>query len=293
MAVDGIPVEGENPFETAQDDRTPGQQMADAASEPAQSQATAEPAQGGTDQPGQPAGSQAPAPAQGSAWNGEDFALTYRGTRQIPTSKEELINLAQMGFSYSDQMARLKNDRKTLENEFAQYRHFDAMLKQNPQLSQVINDAVAQYQQSQGQGGGNQQAYVPPELLSKISYLEQETQRRAQQEQDRELDSHINSVKQSHPEHDWGQMEKQLLRFAYDNGITNLEHAYRAMMFDNATVNAKAAALKQQQADRVQQTQQGVVQEGYSPRPPAPKSGYEPSDSYDDLTRKMQAEMTG
>jgi hypothetical protein len=90
-------------------------------------------------------------------------------------------------------------------------------------------------------------------------------------------------------------LEKQLIQFALDNKMGhNLEYAFRSMMWDQHGTQAKADALKQAQAQRVSQHQQGVVQSGTAQPAPAPKKqGYRYGDGYQDLAAAMANEMRG
>jgi len=283
-----VPNEGDqNPFEDVVEDGSSGEQMSREAegSEPSQ------PTDGGQQAPDQPGGqpaseNQEQQQSQQPAWDPNEYALNYRGTRQLPASKEELINLAQQGFSYSQEMARLKQERQKLQEQYGHYNQFDQLLRNNPALAQRVAQTVQEY--NSNQGGGQTQQYVPPEVFSRLQYLEQEAKKRAAQDQDRLLDQEVTSVKQRYPNHDWKTFERQLLQFAYNNGITNLDHAYRALTWENAQAAAKATALKQQQQARVQATQQGIVQQGQS-TPPQRATGlaYSSDDSYDDVTAKM------
>lgn len=279
-----------NPFEPAQDNRSPGEKAVESQAPktkaPKDKQASKE--------KGQP---------QAEQWDGSKFGLKYRGQPYIPKSHDELIALAQKGFSYSQELAKINQERQAFqqkEQQYGQYEQFDQLLKSNPALGQKILQVIAESQGQQNQAPA-QQYNVPPELMQKVSYLEQEHIRRANSEADSKLDNDLNSLKSRYANYDWktdqgsGTLEKQLLQFALDNKMEhNLEYAFRSMMWDQSQTQAKADALKQAQAQRVSAHQQGIVQQpGAQPAPAPQKSGYRYGDGYQDLAAKMAAEMSG
>ena len=287
-----VPQEGQldqNPFEEPTPEGTQGEQMA----------VEAVPVEGTQGQPATPeAGTETTVPPtegqqpQQDTWNGDDFALNYRGTRQIPASKQELINLAQQGYSYSQEMEKLKGQRQQLDAEYAQYRQFDDLLKSNPALAQQITQIVQENNQPGAQQP--QQGQAPPEVMNRINNLEQFSKQQVQREQDMVLDNEIQQIKQKHPNINWQEFERPLLQFAHDNGIGNLEHAFRAMTYDNVHTNARAEALKTQQQNRVAANRQGIVQNGQvALTPPAQTPAYQHGDSWNELTKKMADAASG
>lgn len=249
---------------------------------------------------------QAPAQqSQQSQWDGSQFQLNYRGQMVAPKSREELINLAQKGYSYSQAMEQLKRERQEWEQQrtaqsdlYEKYNKFDTMLKSNPKLTQHLMQQIAAFnQQNAGQAGqqGYQQASLPPELMTRLQNLEQTIQVREQQAADAQLDQEVQSLRNKYPNYAWdgdNGLEQQLLQFAYHNNFNSLDHAFRVMMFDQMTTEQRAAGMKQVQ----QQRRQGIVQQG---QPKAGtngqqgKVGYKHGDSYQDLAAKMAAEISG
>jgi len=291
---DGIEMEGELTDDVA------GQQSGD------QPQGNAQPQQqaNGQQPGGQPQAGDQQTNQQGQqeVFDGNKWTLKYRGQPYVPKSREELTNLAQKGFSYEQEMGRFKTERTQLQQQLdglkKQYGHydvFDKMLKGNPQLAEKIA-ATIQEMQAQGQqpGGANVQLYS--QLKSEIEELKHHNDERINLEYDRRLQESVQKLKADHPDHDWefdegnGNLEKQIIQFAMENGITNLEHAYRAMMFDQAGTNAKADALKKAAAAKQQANRAGVIQSGASGSPPS-KGGYKYGSSYNDLAKQMAAEL--
>lgn len=300
QGTDGIPQEGtqlselETQFQDKPDEgATPGEQMS-------QKQAGRAPGQSA---PGKPTQGQQQSPA----WDGSQYALKFRDQQIVPKSREELINLAQRGYGYSQAMEKLNKERASLQQRAAQYQQYDQldqMLKSNPQLAQKILQAAAEYHGQQGaqpqQGQQSPQPWqAPPELLNRINRIEQEFTKRTQTDEDTALDREIQSLKAKYPSQNWdadngeGTLERQLLQFAVENKINNLDYAYRAMMWDTQQTNVKADALKQQQQTRVANTRQGVVQSSGQAPAPSPAPAYQAGESYQDLAAKMAAEMRG
>jgi hypothetical protein len=242
--------------------------------------------------------------AQQPVWDGSQWTLKYRDKDVIPKSREELINLAQRGFGYSQAMERLNREKQELSGrarQYQQYEQLDQMLKSNPQLAQRILQATAEFHAGQGQqpAGGDQQAQVSPEIMSRLDRIEHEFKKRQQTDEDMALDREVQAIRTRYPNHPWtedngsGTFEHQLLQFAVDNRINNLDHAYRAMMWDSMQTNVKADTLKQQQQQRVAANKQGIVQAGGPPANPAPKQGFNPELGYNDLASQMVNELRG
>lgn len=260
---------------------------------------------------------QQPVPQQGGQpvpggnepqWDGNQFTLKYRGNPYVPKSRDDLINLAQRGFSYNQELERFNKERtgfqttiKDLEGRVSKYDEFDKILKANPALAdQIVNmfqqvQSGGQFSQPGQQGGGMDMRLVN-DLMNRISALETSSTEYENQRYDNILQQSIQELRTNHPEHNWdqdegnGNLEKQILQFALDNNITNLEHAYRAMMWDSNNANAKGEALKKAAAARQQATRSGIVQNGGGGGP-QPGPAYQHGDSYNDLGRKMLAEM--
>lgn len=256
---------------------------------------------------GQPQAGDQQTNAQGQqeVFDGTKWTLKYRGQPYVPKTREELTNLAQKGFSYEQEMGRFKTERQQLQEQLAglkkQYGHydeFDQMLKTNPGLAEKIA-ATIQEMQSQGnqqqQGGQNFQVFQ--KLQERLDSLESMNTERLNTEYDRRLQENLKKLRTDHPDHDWefddgtGNLEKKVIQFAFENGITNLEFAYRSMMYDQAGANAKAAALKKAADDKQKANRAGVIQSGAPGGGSQQKGGYKPGMSYNDIARQMAAEI--
>lgn len=279
-SLDQQPIE-QNPFERPEDTRSMGEQMSQSA-QPAQA-------------PVAPVAQAAPQQAQ-PVWDGQQFTLKYRDQSVVPKSREELISLAQKGFSYSQEMEQLNKQKQS----YQQYEQLDALLKSNPAMAQkfieVINEQAAQAAQPPEETA-QQQSYVPPELLQRINYLEQHHQTLIEKDQDDKLNREIDDLKSKYPDGGWeaipGQesMETKLLRFALDNNMSNLDYAYRVLNWDNVKTNSKAEGLKAAKEQRQAQHQAGVVTTGQRAPVAPPTKQYTQGSSYNDLAKLMAEEM--
>lgn len=252
-----------------------------------------------------------PVPAEGQQpqpqWNGEEWSLKYKGRPYVPKSRDELVSLAQKGFSYAQQMEQINRERQEyqrhlqdMQSRYSHYDEFDKALRSNPALAERIMQVAQEWQNqpggSAGSGDVNQRLYG--ELMNKIQTLESQNSERINSEYDRKLEETLANIKKQYPDHDWeyddgvsGNLEKQLLQFAYDNGITNLDYAYRAMMWDQRGTSAKADALKQQAAAKQQATRAGVIQKTSTAGLKPTRPGYKYGDSYSDLAKRMAEEI--
>jgi len=274
-----------------------------------------QPGEGGTADPQQPVEGQPPGAqpqvgdqqtveGQQQVWNGQEWALKYRGQPYIPKSRDDLKNLAQKGFAYEQGMSQFNKDRTALQQQLQDlqkrtkhYDEFDSLLKTNPALADKIATTIQEMQQQPGgqPQGANIQIYQ--DLMNRINSLEQTHTESLNMAADQKVAGSIQKLRADHPDHDWefddgvsGPLEKQVVAFAVEHGITNLEYAYRSMMWDHAGTNAKAAAMKAAAAKKQQETRAGVVKSG-APSGGAPQGGYKYGDSYKDLASKMAAEL--
>lgn len=243
---------------------------------------------------------------QQTSWNGQEWSLKYRGDPYVPKSRDELINLAQKGFSYTQEMEKFNRERKSyqeqlnsLQGKYKNFETFEQALKNNPAFAQRLMQVAQEFQsqQSEQQNQGGVDYTLINNLQSKVEQLEAMNSERINNEYDRKLSETLQNIRKSYPNHDWefddgtGNLEKKLLQFAYDNGITNLDYAYRAMMWDQNSANAKSDALKKAAAAKQAATKAGVLNTSSSAGGTQVKPGYKYGDTWNDLTQRMAAEM--
>jgi hypothetical protein len=266
------------------------------------------PPETGVDQPGASGGGQQPTqPAPQGQFNGSEWGLKYRGQPYVPKDRQELVNLAQKGFSYTQEMERINRERREWQQRIddmqSKYRHYDdidSLMKKNPAFSERMMQLAQEFQtggQQDGQqpaNGVNYQLYNG--LVTRLGELEKLNTERINKEYDRQLADQVSKMRATYAGHDWdfddgtGNLEKKVIQFAYENGISNLDYAYRAMMFDQNGTNAKAAALKKEAEARAKAQKAGVISQGAAGGS-APAEGYKYGDSYKSLADKMKAEM--
>jgi hypothetical protein len=239
-------------------------------------------------------------------WDGNSFPLKYRGEVRIPKSKDELINLAQKGISYTTAMERFNKDKKSfdeqlysLKKQYEPYDQFNQTLQQNPALAQRIQEVAQEYlsqQPNQSQAPAAQNPMYG-QLMQEIENLKKQNLSIQEAEDDKKVNEMVHQLKANYPHHDWetddgtGTLAHHVIQFAYDNGIYNLDHAYKAMMWDQNGTNAKAEALKKATQAKQQATKAGIVRQGQPSGGMPGKPGYSYGDSYNDLARRMVNEM--
>jgi hypothetical protein len=239
-------------------------------------------------------------------WDGTQWNLKYRGQPYTPKSRDELVNLAQKGFSYNQAMEQINRREKeyndqiaSLRTQYSHYDEFDKALRNNPALAERIMQVAQEFQgqQSLGQQQPGVDHRVYSELTTRLQQLEAQYQERTNSEYDNKLRETLNKIRTENPNVDWdfddgtGNMEKKLIQFAYDNGIYNLDYAYRAMMWDSNNVNAKADALKSAAASKQQASRAGVINKSTTAGNIPTKKGYKYGDTYSDLARRMTEEI--
>lgn len=241
-------------------------------------------------------------------WDGSKFNLIYRGQPYIPKSKDELINLAQKGFSYTQELEKFNKQRREydqrfndMQSRYKQYDEFDSMLKNNPAFAERMVALAQEFQGvQQGQGGqptGGINYHMYNGVVDRLNKMEELLNNSQNSEYDRKLSSDIDALKAKYPNHQWdyddgtGSLVTKILQFAYDNGITNIDHAYRVMMWDQMGANAKGDALKKAAEAKQAANRAGIMNGGRGAAPPQNRAGYKYGASYNDLVAQMAHEM--
>ena len=263
----------------------------------------------GTEEPtaGQPNTQQQPAPAnmtqqQQDAWDAAQYQLNYRGQMYQPKDKQHLISLAQQGLSYSQSMAALKQEQEQLKGRYGQYEQLETLFKERPELGPKFAQLLMEQQNQIQQGHPipqNQQ--LPPELLQKISELDNFKQTYVAEQADKQLDGEIEKLKGKYSDQSWdipdptgkGTLTYRVLQHAYEGQFSSLESAFKDLMFESYVQSTKASTLQKAKENRQQQTRAGVVT-GSRPSapPPAQGNGYKQGDGYGDLVKKALASLS-
>ena len=276
-----------------------------------QSQDGAAPNEGSQDM-GQPIdGAQQQASQQTNDWNPDQFQLKYRDTVVKPESREQLISLAQQGYSYSQRMHELNEREQQLnaqQAQYAQYQQLEEAFAKNPAFRQQIlnyyNNALTPQQQQQQQNGTAGAQQLPPEIVQQIQGLTEfknnfETYQQQQQAQqaDQEVMSEVQSLQTKYKRDDWETpnsngltLIQEVVKHALDNGGIKLETAFRDIMFDQHTQNAQAEALKQQANSQQAARKAGIVSSGKNRGSTPPKEVNPASMDYNQIEKMIKSE---
>lgn len=242
-------------------------------------------------------GNQEQVPNSQDTFDPKTWALNYRGQQIIPKDRDHLINLAQQGYSYSQSMAELKKQREELEamqGKYKGYSELDTAISQHPGLAEKINQIYYDYingnQQSKDEGEFRDPRY--DSLSQELNDLKNWRAKQLDREADEQLNHTIESLKKKFPDQPWdqndgtGTFQQRLIQYALDNDITNLELAYKDMMWDSIASNTKATALKNAK-DQIQKNNlNGIVETGTASAGGGKQLRYDPNDDYGDISRK-------
>ena len=222
-----------------------------------------------------------------------DWQLNYKGQLITPKDKQQLISYAQQGLSYSDSMAKLKQEKESFHQQFAPYKELDDRLKQDPRLQEFLSKQLNDYYTQR-------QTQVDPNLapiLNELQDLKKFKSTFEQSRADEELRNELQALKSAYPTENWDTPDESgvsfmqnLLQYAYDNNISSLKTAYRDLAFDKIAANAKAEALKEADKKKVEASKAGKVGGNTSSSNPVKNElKYSKEDGYDDLVNKALA----
>jgi hypothetical protein len=216
-------------------------------------------------------------------WNGEEKEVSY----------EELLNLSQQGFDYTQKTQQVQADRKRLEAEFQVEREISQLFSQHPELAEKFINMTDEFMGNlNGQAPDQMQAPNAQQLDIMQNPQFQQMQQQNQQMQ-QQLQQLMQTQQQASVQKEWNElharypdskeMTKELADFADQNGV-NLENAYRLMNFDKIQQRTKdqlAASATKKQVART--TNPANASGGNAPTPSAPKS-------YADVAALIKAE---
>lgn len=234
-------------------------------------------------------------------WNGQEYALNFRGKQIVPRDKEHLLRLAQQGYSYetrAQELARREQEIQSRSERYSQLEQLQQAFETNPILQQQLiemyrNSLAGQQQPVDSNGGQHADNGIYHTLLDKYQTLEQKLGSYEQQQADAALDSEIKSLQGKYQRQDWDMSDENgqsltqaVIKRAYDLGGVPLETAYRDLMWDSQQQNVQAEALKKQQQTRQAQTRAGVVSTGTGAQRPAQQQNIDlRSMNYNDIAR--------
>lgn len=191
-------------------------------------------------------------------FNPQEWAYTFRSETVQPKTREEMIELMQMGHSYRYNKPKWDQQKQELDERAKQYEPYQR-LKESLDANPDFRDKLMQmYQEYNGQQVQNPADPRLDEISQKIETWEQ-------RQADMELQKELDQVAASHPEIQWnkdlgeGSPRQQLVRFMAQKGINDPELAYRAMYFPKATQTAAHQAAAKTTQNIKQQHRAGVV----------------------------------
>lgn len=258
------------------------------------------------DQTGQQSSSSESKPSQ-PAWNGKEWAIKFRDKEIVPESREKLINLAQLGYSYDKRAGDLKKREEEiakLNEQHKQYAQIAESFQKNPEFKKQIlqmyyqalngggqNNAGAIQESAQGEGAvSSQQNNIPPEYFQKIDTLTQKLSMYENQSADAALNREIEDMTAKYkvdwntPNEDGKTFLDEVLDEAHKMGGVPLDVAFKNLYYEKAIENAKAEAL----AAQSNKVKVGAVVQGNSrPISAKPKAFNSRSMSYDDIAKSV------
>lgn len=219
------------------------------------------------------------------------WGYKYRGQEMYPKDRNHLITLAQQGHMATQRMAELNKRAAELDEmskRFGPYQQLDEVFQKNPKFAQQIWDLYQRAQAGEDVVGSSANGGEAPylgQLTQELNTIKSEFQRLKEEREDQALQKEVDSLKSSHPDHEWGQddgdgtLEKRIMQHALDGGFSTLESAYRDMFFDQVRTNAEAAALKRAKENRIAEKKAGVIDKSGSGQRPAQRSGFNVRDA--------------
>lgn len=244
----------------------------------------------------------------------QEFEIPYNG-KNIKAPLDKVTKWASQGYDYSQKMNEFNLRMKEFENQrqaLSPFQEVDAFARANPQWWEHVRSA---YQQAQQQGQGQQQttqAGVPEELLGALNPLKselseikswKETVERERiayqhQQEDKALESEINSIREKYGDLDFDRvdeeghtLEAKVLKHAVDNGIKSFRTAFNDYMSDELVKRAESRGREAAVRERQEHAKRGLLG-----RTQAPTKGLTPAQnhknkSYQDLTREALDEL--
>lgn len=248
---------------------------------------------------------QASAPAAGG-WNGQEWALKFRGKEIAPKTREELIAWAQQGYNNNLRMRQLQEREAEINAKHAEYEKGVKELEQlrslaqafdaEPQFKKAVFDIFTKMRQGNFQGATQTNENQLPDAIQPqvqqyidslekkledhgktISELRSRFEQADQQKADDDVRKEIDELKKVFDRSDWDTPDaetgksrlREVLEHAAANGM-KLKQAYRDLYFDEILADEKARALKEAQNTEAKNGRAALVGTGGSGRPPAP-----------------------
>jgi hypothetical protein len=260
----------------------------------------------------------------------DEYEFVHNG-KSIKANRDQMIKWAQMGydrpqFQQKINQEKLKWDQERAEftknqQKWAPYQQIDQWAQQNPsqwqQIEQMWKQAQANPQGfSQAQHGNGQTQQVAPEFqpyISKIQSLEQQISQlvptvqewqqervtNKEKEEDTKLNQEIQSIRQSHKDLDWDNLdesgktlEMRVLEHAQETGIPTFRAALRDLLHDDLISRAQAQAKQAVSKGIQSRTRLGVLGESPTSQRGMPERTKSIKDtSYEEIEQEIRDEI--
>jgi len=233
-------------------------------------------------------GQQAGEPIPNITWDGNQFAIKFRGKTVVPKSREELLEFAQLGYNNDNRIKSL-NEReaqlKKIEHDTAQYQKLAKAFETVPDFAKAVYALYDQYTKSGNAGAINQASPTPPdsgtqelfkpyidkisELEQKLSTVESRFQTYDQSQVDKQVEEEIAGLQKQYSDEDWKSKDEngktlavEILEHAAKHNYPTLAAAYRDLRWDTRENNLKAAILKQAEEQKRKEGKAGIIGKG-------------------------------
>lgn len=248
----------------------------------------------------------APAPAAAPQAQPETYTVKVAG-KEYNLTKDQLIQKAQLGWDYAQQMEKIKSEREQYESQFKPYLEIDEFAKQNPDWWNHVQQTWAtregqQTQQSLDPANPVLQELnqLKQELTGIKQFVDQTTQEKlnAQREtEDKKLNTEIQSMREQYSYLDWKSvderghdLETRVIAYANQNGIRDFGAAFKAFNHDRLLSIAEERGKEAVTKDIQKKTKLGLLGQG-----PAPKREVQSTSvkgkTYNDLLNEAMLEV--
>lgn len=252
---------------------------------------------------------QAQTPAQEQAQ--QQYKFNYKGKEvAVDPNDPRFMQWLQQGYDYQNLVGQIRSQteqfeaqRKAVEEKIGKYSQVDEWARSNPDQWQRVLALYDKAQQGQLTENQNTELLALEQRLTKqfenqLKPILDERQQRVYAEQDKALDSEIESVRKAYPDLDLEIAEEdgrtpmfKVLEFANQNGIKNFETAFKALYHDKLLQRAETKALEKITKERQKATKLGLLG-----KTPTPTKGVKPAQnyrekSYDDLFQEGVDEL--
>ena len=253
---------------------------------------------------------------QATAEQIQRFKLKYKG-KEIEEPLDRVLSLAQQGYDYAQNQARIKAEQALIEKEKSKWKDIESRLNSYKEVEEYQKKdpnwwghVVSEYQKTRQTNDPNSQVLEHPlvkELVQKVSTIEENLTTQAEREkllqqaqQDQELDQEVTSVREAFPDFDWntldenGQnLERRILQHGINTSIASFRAAARDYLFDDIVKRHEIKA-KESLGKQIQKT----TRLGLGPVKDTPSSKVKSvqdvrSKSWDEIGEEAKRELRG